>query len=124
MTAGAARGDRLEKSAERLQSDEDNANDDDDGDSDVYGDETEVLFPEERVKTNFSSATRTNVFRPTKTPLLHHMGSDESEEEYGFDPAASTTERSRFQRISFGLHSTSTRDATTSPRNVVFRTRV
>lgn len=99
MTAGAGRGERLEKSAEQLKPT--------DGADDDLGTETEFYFPEERTPTrNHSSA-----FARAKNVY----GSREGVKD------AFTTERTRFQRISVASYSSS-HDAT-SPKSVTFRTR-
>lgn len=94
MTAGAAREERLDKSAEQP-----------DG---GVGVETEPFFPEERVLTNVSSSKlmRSDYYQPR----FEHDAS-----------ATTTTERSRFQKIS--VISYSSREASTSPKSVLFRTR-
>lgn len=102
MTAGAGREDRLEKSAAEQPDDDDV--------------ETESFFPEERVHTNDSSAAVVmkarygQEYRQQPRPVQH---------EY------TTTERTRFQRISVATYSSSSSShESTSPKSVLFRTRV
>lgn len=64
------------------------------------GVETEPFFPEERILTNVSLGS-------DYKPRLEHE--------------TTTTERSRFQKIS--VISYSSREASTSPKSVLFRTR-
>lgn len=93
MTAGAARGERLEKSTEQLQLEE----------------EEESFFPEERFPTP------TNLSFTAKN---YHRKKYESDDEKLF---TSTTERTRFERIS--LKSYSAPHEATSQKSVLFRTR-
>lgn len=99
MTAGAGRVERLDKSAEQLQTPADDDNDD--------GQETELYFPEERTHK------RNNI----STKFVHRNRVGEAE-----DGLSYTTERTRFQRISVATSYTSSHEAT-SPKSVVFRTR-
>lgn len=105
MTAGAARGERLEKSTEQLQLEEE--------EEDVIGaaddDETESFFPEERFPTP------TNLSFTAKN---YHRKKYELDDEKLF---TSTTERTRFERIS--LKSYSAPHEATSQKSVLFRTR-
>lgn len=123
MTAGGARGERLDKSAEQLVDSRD-----------VYSDdveEEEVVFPEERVQTkamNVSKSAASFVkggnYYHNYLPKRNAMGGEVGKEEEMFTDyshSAATTERPRFQRISLASYSS---HEATSPNNVVFRTRL
>lgn len=100
MTAGAGRGERLQKSAEQLKATDGGADDD-------LGTETEFYFPEERTQMrNHSSALES---------AKYLYGNREGVKD------AFTTERTRFQRISVASYSSS--HEATSPKSVTFRTR-
>lgn len=118
MTAGAARGERLEKSAEQSQSEEVEEDESVVGGG-AYSDETEPLFPEERVQTpqpmNVSLSPPPLLLKGADYYHFHKLKLRDEESE-----VASTTERIRFQRISSASYSS---HEATSPRNVVFRTR-
>lgn len=112
MTAGAARVERLEKSAEQLQSATDGGavpadahvevTDEDEGYS---SEEAEAFFPEERVRTAANISSGVTYFRRR------------AEVDWNVEPMGSG-ERKRFQRISVATHES------TSPKSVIFRTRI
>lgn len=118
MTAGAARGERLEKSTEQLQSEP--VEEDEAVVGGAYSDETEPLFPEGRVQT--PQPMNVSLSPSPLPPLLkgvdYHFHKLKLRDEES--NVASTTERIRFQRISSASYSS---HEATSPRNVLFRTR-
>lgn len=118
MTAGAARGDRLEKSSEQLPDAAagDTLTSHEEGEGD-YGVETEPFSPEERIqiKNSNSSLMGVNYFNYHDN---WRRGDTESLGEGIHSHSATTTERSRFQRISLA----SPHEVRTLPRSVGFRT--
>ena len=116
MTAGAAREDRLEKSSEQLPDAAagDTLTSHEEGEGD-YGGETEPFSPKEPIQIKNSSLTGVNYFNYHDN---WRRGDTESLGEGSYSHSATTTERSRFQRISLA----SPHEVRTLPRSVGFRT--